>query len=194
MSEISRCRRGPNARKATLGMPPWRGVSRPGGVEDPRHAQRHLARESGEPTSGPGWCQGPPGEPPGDTTMMDRRGRSDSPIVSETPPNNHSGAPGRAEGVERRGLAKGNVAVHPRDRTQCRSIPVTGARPRTAGPRVPARHHPRQEPGAGKPHAGICAGGAEQSASLPRPVKTIVWIPMPATFPGYSKQGHSIDR
>src|SRR5208282_1941088 len=27
----------------------------------------------------------------------------------------------------------------------------------------------RQEPGAGKPHAGICAGGREQSLSLPRP-------------------------
>ena len=27
----------------------------------------------------------------------------------------------------------------------------------------------RQEPGAGKPHAGICAGGGEQSPSLPRP-------------------------
>src|SRR5580658_551132 len=26
----------------------------------------------------------------------------------------------------------------------------------------------RQEPGAGKPHAGICAGGGEQSPSLPR--------------------------
>src|SRR4051812_22433414 len=28
----------------------------------------------------------------------------------------------------------------------------------------------RQEPGAGNPHAGICAGGGEQSPSLPRPV------------------------
>jgi len=27
----------------------------------------------------------------------------------------------------------------------------------------------RQEPGAGKPHAGICAGGGEESPSLPRP-------------------------
>jgi mRNA interferase HigB len=31
------------------------------------------------------------------------------------------------------------------------------------------RDHLRQEPRAGNPHAGICAGGAEQSASLPRP-------------------------
>jgi hypothetical protein len=65
--------------------------------------------------------------------MRDGRGQSDSPIVSETPPNKRSGAPGRAEGVERRGLAKGNVAVHTRDRTQGRRTPVTGARSRTAG-------------------------------------------------------------
>lgn len=66
--------------------------------------------------------------------MTDGRGQSDSPIVSEKLPNNSPCAPGLAEGVERRGLAKGNVARHIRDRTQCRSIPVTGARPRTAGP------------------------------------------------------------
>jgi len=31
-----------------------------------------------------------------------------------------------------------------------------------------AARHPRWEPGAGMPHAGICAGGAGQHASLPR--------------------------
>jgi len=36
-------------------------------------------------------------------------------------------------------------------------------------PRTARRHHPRQEPGAGKPHAGICAGGWPQGQSLPRP-------------------------
>jgi hypothetical protein len=36
-------------------------------------------------------------------------------------------------------------------------------------PRTAQWYHPRQEPGAGKPHAGICAGGGEQSPSLPRP-------------------------
>jgi hypothetical protein len=35
-------------------------------------------------------------------------------------------------------------------------------------PRTVQRYHPRQEPGAGKPHAGICAAGAQQCASLPR--------------------------
>jgi DNA-binding NarL/FixJ family response regulator len=33
---------------------------------------------------------------------------------------------------------------------------------------APARHDPRQEPGAVVPLAGICAGGGEQSPSLPR--------------------------
>jgi hypothetical protein len=36
-------------------------------------------------------------------------------------------------------------------------------------PRTPVTLDLRQEPGAGKPHAGICAGGGEQSPSLPRP-------------------------
>jgi hypothetical protein len=48
------------------------------------------------------------------------RGKSDSPIVSEKPLNNGSGAPELAEGVERRGLAKGNLVEHHRGRTQGR--------------------------------------------------------------------------
>ena len=36
-------------------------------------------------------------------------------------------------------------------------------------PRRPITFDLRQEPGAGKPHARICAGGEEQSSSLPRP-------------------------
>src|SRR5262247_2833521 len=35
-------------------------------------------------------------------------------------------------------------------------------------PRRPITFDPRQEPGAGKPHAGICAGGEEQSSSRRR--------------------------
>ena len=34
---------------------------------------------------------------------------------------------------------------------------------RSPQPRTAQRYHPRQEPGAGKPHAGICAGGWEDS-------------------------------
>src|SRR4029434_1065599 len=36
---------------------------------------------------------------------------------------------------------------------------------------TPARHDPRQEPGAVVPHAGICAGGAGELASLPPPTR-----------------------
>ena len=43
---------------------------------------------------------------------------------------------------------------------------VTGAGAYTA---TCAVTHPRQEPYAGKPHVRICAGGGEQSPSLPRP-------------------------
>jgi hypothetical protein len=35
--------------------------------------------------------------------------------------------------------------------------------------RMPITFDLRQEPGAGKPHAGICAGGGWQQPSLPRP-------------------------
>jgi len=34
-------------------------------------------------------------------------------------------------------------------------------------PRTPVAFDLRQEPGAGKPHAGICGGGAGHSAPLP---------------------------
>ena len=59
-------------------------------------------------------------------------------------------------------------------RTPCRIRHVTnGACLRTgtawaAKPRTPVTFDLRQEPGAGKPHAGICAGGREKSLSLPR--------------------------
>jgi len=45
---------------------------------------------------------------------------SDSPIVSAKLPNNSRGAPGLAEGVESRGLAKGNAGEQTRGRTPCR--------------------------------------------------------------------------
>ena len=51
---------------------------------------------------------------------MDERGKSDSPIVPEKPPNKGRGAPRPAEAVEERGLAKGNPVRHDRDRAQDR--------------------------------------------------------------------------
>jgi hypothetical protein len=52
--------------------------------------------------------------------MMHGCRESDSPIVWAKLPNNGLGAPGLAEGVERRGLAKGNAGEQTRGRTQCR--------------------------------------------------------------------------
>lgn len=48
---------------------------------------------------------------------MDGRRESDSPVVSGKPPNKGCGAPQTAEGVERRGLAEGNLAEQNRVRT-----------------------------------------------------------------------------
>jgi hypothetical protein len=50
-----------------------------------------------------------------------------------------------------------------------RSAPCAGAGTASKSARIlPARYHPRQEPGAVVPLAGICAGGGGQPPSLPR--------------------------
>jgi group II intron reverse transcriptase/maturase len=53
---------------------------------------------------------------------MHERGKSDSSVVPGKPPNNGPGAPESAEGVEERGLAKGNPHQFARSRTQSRGI------------------------------------------------------------------------
>ena len=85
---------------------------------------------------------------------------SDSPIVSTKPSNNGSSALELAEGVERRGLAKGNVAEQTRSRTLCRGILSHALSRVRQAPLGACASDPRQEPGAVVPHAGICAGGA----------------------------------
>jgi len=49
-----------------------------------------------------------------------------------------------------------------------RQMVATRETPPSFARRAIRRHHPRQEPGAVIPLAGICAGGAGQPASLPR--------------------------
>src|SRR5271157_6327161 len=72
-------------------------------------------------------------------------------------------------------------------RTPCRTRHVTGVACLRTGtawaarPRMPVTSDLRQEPGAGKPHAGICAGGGEQSPSLPRPCYFAVAV-APSSF------------
>ena len=94
--------------------------------------------------------------------MMNERGKSDSLVVPEKP-SNKAGRP-VAEGVEGRGLAKGNLPEVGARRTQSRASALsTFGRGRQEG-----RHDPRQEPDAGKLHVRICAGGGSQEPSLPR--------------------------
>ena len=77
-----------------------------------------------------------------------------------------AGEPYAAEPVERRAGTKGNAGQQSTLRTQSR-INVSQALERI---RKVAVTHPRWEPYAGKPHVRICAGGGEQSPSLPRTV------------------------
>ena len=53
---------------------------------------------------------------------MNGSGKSDRPVVPRKPPNKAAGTPTAAEGVEGRGLAKGNSRQHSRSRTQSRGI------------------------------------------------------------------------
>jgi len=104
---------------------------------------------------------------------MNERGKSDGPIVPQTPANNvgegrldcSHPASSSAERAEGRGPAKGNSLRGTKDRTQGRdSLHAALERIRQAATR---RHDPRQEPGAVIPHAGICPGGTQQWVSLP---------------------------
>ncbi len=105
---------------------------------------------------------------------MNEHGKSDGPVVPKKRSNERGGRLLREETVEERGPAKGNPYPLPRHRTQSRTEPMQAlVRIREAvfadrgnvfirclnpSDRF-ARHHPRQEPGAVVPHAGICAGG-----------------------------------
>jgi hypothetical protein len=94
---------------------------------------------------------------------MHDHGKSDSPVVPAKPPNKARAA----EVVEERGLAEGNTDDPTRSGRRAGSgVPSGLARVREAArvmhPYPEARfdaRHPRQEPSAVVPHAGICAGG-----------------------------------
>jgi len=90
--------------------------------------------------------------------MMHGRGKSGSVIVAEKPTNRAE--PSAAEPVEPRAEAKGNADRQSTNRTQCRAL-VHPALERIRHAVRFARHYPRWEPYAGKPHVRICAGGAQ---------------------------------
>ena len=105
--------------------------------------------------------------------MMHEPEKSDRCIVPRKSSNN--AARSAAEGMEGRRLVKGRPLGHARPGR--RTGPACHRRRRgpvaplhgSPKPRTAQWYHPRQEPGAGKPHAGICAGGWSQGRSLPRP-------------------------
>jgi hypothetical protein len=94
--------------------------------------------------------------------MMHGHEKSDLAIVAMKPANKAEQS--AAELVEPRAGTKGNAGQQSTRRTQNR-ISVSQALERI---RKVAVTHPRWEPYAGKPHVRICAGGGEQSPSLPR--------------------------
>ena len=73
---------------------------------------------------------------------MNGRGKSDSFIVPRKLPNKGGGAPRSAEGVEGRGLTKGNPDRPTRFRTQTPGRPATRVGTDTVGI-MPARQYPR---------------------------------------------------
>src|SRR4051812_41200319 len=72
---------------------------------------------------------------------------------------------GRVEGRARANACPGHRAGIRMSPTACVHGPELDGPPK---PRMSVASDLRQEPGAGKPHAGICAGGRRQLLSLPR--------------------------
>ena len=96
-----------------------RDMAEPRAVKDPDHVRKHLTREPGDPTPVCGEGSRPHREVQGRTPMVNGRGKSDNPVVPRKPPNNAVGP--AAEGVEGRGLAKGNTSERNAPRTQSRA-------------------------------------------------------------------------
>ena len=112
--------------------------------------------------------------------MMHGHEKSDPAIVAMKPANKAEGPSAArpaeekhaAEPVERRAGTKGNAGQQSTSRTPSR-MSVSQALERIR--QRLAVTHPRWEPDAGKPHVRICAGGAQQWASLPlRDRKSVV--------------------
>ena len=115
---------------------------------------------------------GPAREGRGRTPSMHADEKSDEAIVPRRRPNKGRQLP--AEVVEGRASPKGNSRQAAVVRTPSRvatSIRLAAVRRNACRFKLcaPPTFDPREEPGALAAPAGICAGGEEQSSSLPRP-------------------------
>jgi hypothetical protein len=101
--------------------------------------------------------------------MMHEREKSDLIVVAEKPAK--PVAPAAGEPVEQRVRTKGKVGQDGTHRTPSRASVASGLACLRRAVSFLAVIHPRWEPGALIGHAGFCAGGAWQHASLPRPLR-----------------------
>src|ERR1700694_2123802 len=111
-----RCRR---KRKAPSGAPISRGATDSRAVTDPVNVRKHSEREPGDPRlAQDSSCPRTHREVQGHTPMTNGPGKSDRPTVPEKSPNNAGQS--AAEGMEGRGLAKGNLPQQNASRTPSR--------------------------------------------------------------------------
>ena len=134
------------------------------------HVEKFFARNLGGLTRARTRV-GPAREGKSRTPSMHVDEKSDEAVLPRKRPN--KGGQLLAEVVEGRASPKGNSRQAAVVRTLSRattSIRLAAVRWRACGSnRVQPTFDPREEPGALAAHAGICAGGGEQSSFLPRP-------------------------
>ena len=145
-----------------------------------------LCAEPGRSHPCPDLSAGPPREGISRTPSVHVDEKSDEAIVLTKRPNKGRQLP--AETVEGRASPEGNSRQTAVVRTLSRiatSIRLAAERRTADGskPFAPPTFDPREEPGALAAHAGICAGGGEQSSSLPRPSASISCCSSEAVFP-----------
>ena len=131
------------------------------------HVQKLFEREPGDLGVGRRSRAGPHWEDEESKPVMNDPKKSDLGIVAAKRTNKADGNTA-AESVEPRPGTEGNVDQQSMHRAQNRTSHVTGAGPRTSSRVKLDVKHPRWEPSALMGHARICAGGAQQCASLPR--------------------------
>ncbi len=147
----------------------WLAWEEPRAVGDLVHVEKFFARNLGGLTRARSRA-GPAREGKSRTPSMYADEKSDEAIVPWKRSNNGRQLP--AEVVEGRASPKGNSRQAAVARTLSRvttSFRLAAVRRIARGPQAACRltFDPREEPGALAAHAGICAGGEEQSSSLP---------------------------